>query len=103
MKTHNNFDERFEFTGSVKTWSLIAIVVGVLVVLLGFVTGAGERTFDNLLLNGYYFTCVCIAGVVFCALQYVAQAGWSASLLRVPQAFIKVLPLIFRNVSTKLV
>jgi len=92
MKTHNNFDERFEFTGSVKTWSLIAIVVGVLVVLLGFITGSGERTFDNLLLNGYYFACVCIAGVVFCAIQYVAQAGWSASLLRVPQAFIKVLP-----------
>jgi hypothetical protein len=92
MKTHNNFDERFEFTGNVKTWSLIAIVVGVLVIALGFITGYGERTFDNLLLMGYYFACVCIAGVFFCAIQYVAQAGWSASILRVPQAMIKVLP-----------
>jgi len=92
MKTHNNFDERFEFTGSVKTWSLIAIVVGVLVVALGFLTGAGERTFANLLLMGYYFTCVCICGVFFCALQYVAQAGWSASILRIPQAFARALP-----------
>ncbi|HEY0246409.1 MAG TPA: quinol:cytochrome C oxidoreductase [Mucilaginibacter sp.] len=92
MKTHNNFDERFEFTGSVKTWSLIAIVVGVLVIALGFFTGYAERTFDNLLLMGYYFACVCIAGVFFCALQYAAQAGWSASILRVPQALAKTLP-----------
>src|SRR6201996_9149662 len=93
MKTHHNFDERFEFTGNVKTWSLIAIVVGILVIALGFFTGYGERTFANLLLMGYYFTCVCICGVFFCALQYVAQAGWSASILRVPQAFAKVLPI----------
>jgi hypothetical protein len=92
MKTHNNFDERFEFTGSVKTWSLVAIVVGVVVIALGFLTGAGERTFANLLLMGYYFTCVCICGVFFCALQYVAQAGWSASILRIPQAFARILP-----------
>jgi len=92
MKTHNNFDERFEFTGSVKTWSLIAIVVGVLVVALGFFSGYAERTFDNLLLMGYYFTCVCTAAVFFCAIQYAAQAGWSTSILRVPHAFIKVLP-----------
>jgi len=92
MKTHHNFDERFEFTGNVKTWSLIAIVVGILVVALGFFTGAGERTFANLLLMGYYFTCVCICGVFFCALQYVAQAGWSASILRIPQAFARALP-----------
>ncbi len=92
MKTHNNFDGRFEFTGSVKTWSLVAIVVGVLVVALGFFTGDGERTFANVLLMGYYFTCVCICGVFFCALQYVAQAGWSASILRIPQAFARTLP-----------
>ncbi|MBK0381298.1 quinol:cytochrome C oxidoreductase [Mucilaginibacter segetis] len=92
MKTHNNFDEPFEFAGKVKTWSLVMIAVGVIGVLLGFLTNDGERTFANLLLMGYYFTCVCLAGVFFCAIQYAAQAGWSASLLRIPQAFIKVLP-----------
>ena len=29
MKTHNSFNEQFEFTGKAKTWSLIAIVIGV--------------------------------------------------------------------------
>jgi hypothetical protein len=93
MKTHNSFDEQFEFTGSVKTWSLIAIVIGVVAIAFGILTGDVERTFANLLLMGYYFTCVCLCGVFFCAVQYVAQAGWSASILRVPHAFIKVLPI----------
>lgn len=93
MKTHNSFDEQFEFTGQAKTLSIAAIVIGVITIAGGFLTGNGERTFANLLLMGYYFACVCTAGVFFCALQYVAQAGWSASLLRVPQAFARVLPI----------
>ena len=92
MKTHNNFDERFEFTGKAKTWSLLAIVIGVLVVLIGFLTSQAERTFANLLLMGYYFASVCICGAFFCGVQYVAQAGWSASILRIPQGFSRMLP-----------
>jgi hypothetical protein len=92
MKTHNSFDERYVFEGKAKTWSLIAIAIGVLSVVLGFVVNA-DRTFSNLLLMGYYFTCVCTAGALFCAIQYVAQAGWSASMIRVPQAFAKILPI----------
>ncbi len=92
MKTSHSFDERFEFQGKAKTWSLVMIAIGVIGILYGFLSGSGERTFANLLLMGYYFTCVCICGIFFCALQYVAQAGWSASILRVPQAFAKALP-----------
>src|SRR5690348_18374107 len=93
MKTHNSFDEQYQFTGKLKTGSLIAIVIGVITIVAGFLTNHAEQTFDNLLLVGYYFTCVCAAGVMFCAIQYAAQAGWSAAILRVPQAFGKVLPI----------
>ena len=93
MKTSHSFDELFEFQGRSKTWSLVMIAIGVIGILYGFLSGSGERTFANMLLMGYYFTCVCICGIFFCAVQYVAQAGWSASILRVPQAFAKVLPI----------
>ncbi|MEO6850992.1 MAG: quinol:cytochrome C oxidoreductase [Mucilaginibacter sp.] len=93
MKTHNSFDEQYQFTGKVKTWSLLAIVIGVVTILAGVLTNQTEQTFDNLLLMGYYFTCVCAGGVMFCAIQYAAQAGWSAAILRVPQAFGRVLPI----------
>jgi len=94
MKTHDNFDGQYEFAGKAKTWSLIAIVIGVITIIGGFaIAGFAERTFSNLLLMGYYFACVCMSGVFFCAVQYVAQAGWSASVLRIPQAFAKTLPI----------
>lgn len=92
MKTSHSFDEQFKFEGKAKTVSLILIVIGVIGVAAGFLTGSGERTFANLLLGGYYFACVCIAGIFFSAIQYVAQAGWSVAVLRVPQAFAKALP-----------
>jgi hypothetical protein len=92
MNNSHSFDEQFEFKGKARTWSLIMIAVGVIGLLFGFLTGDGERTFANLLLNGYYLSCICICGIFFCALQYVAQAGWSTAVLRVPQAFAKVLP-----------
>lgn len=93
MDSHNiDYNERFEFSSKAKTWSLISIAIGVIAVVIGFATGHAERTFSNLLLMGYYFTCICMAGAFFLAIQYVAQAGWSASIIRVPQAFVKVLP-----------
>jgi hypothetical protein len=88
-----NFSETFDFSGKVKTISIVAILVGIIAIAYGFLTGNTERTFLNLLLMSYYFTCVCSAGVFFCAIQFVAQAGWSAALLRIPQAFGKILPL----------
>ncbi len=91
-KTHN-FAQHFEFAGKAKTWSLLALLAGIAAVSYGFYSGHAERTFANLLLMAYYFTCVCAAGAFFIALQFVAQAGWSAGLIRIPQAFAKVLPI----------
>jgi hypothetical protein len=87
-----NFSEQFNFSGKAKTLSIVGIIIGIATVAYGFLSGSSERTFLNLLLMSYYFTCVCAAGLFFLAIQFVAQAGWSASLLRVPQAFTKVLP-----------
>jgi hypothetical protein len=93
MKTSHSFDEQFQFQGKAKTWSLVMIAIGVIGIAIGFLSGGGERTFANLLLMSYYFACVCTCGVFFLAVQYVAQAGWSASILRIPQAFAKALPI----------
>ena len=94
MGTHNiNFSEQFEFTGKAKTLSIVGIVLGVAAIAYGFLSGLHERTFANLLLMAYYFACVCMSGTFFLAIQHVAQAGWSASILRVPQAMAKTLPI----------
>lgn len=87
-----NYDQQFEFAGKAKTYSFVAIGIGLLAIAFGFLSGHTERTFANLLLMSYYFACVCMQGVFFCAIQYVAQAGWSASIIRIPQAYARVLP-----------
>ena len=51
-----------------------------------------QRLFANLWINNVYFTGIAIIGVFFVAFQYAAQAGWSAGLKRVPEAFGAWLP-----------
>jgi hypothetical protein len=92
MLTTPNFQDQFVFKNKAKAWSFVMIMIGIIGTSYGFLSGSGERTFSNLLLMGYYFACVCIFGVCFCAIQYVSKAGWSASILRIPHVFIKLLP-----------
>lgn len=101
MGTHNhhhdyNFSERFQFAGIGKILSLVGIAVGVIAIVIGLMSSDHimvERTYANLLLMGYYFTCVCAAGAFFVALQMVTQSGWSAGLIRIPQAMASILPI----------
>lgn len=51
-----------------------------------------ERLFTNFWINNVYFTGLAVIGLFFTALQYAAQAGWSASIKRVPEAFGAWLP-----------
>lgn len=89
-----NFDltQKYEFSSSAKRWSIIMILLGIATVAFGFMSGESDRTFANLLLNSYYMTGICVAGLFFIAVQFVANAGWSTSLIRVPSAFSTVLP-----------
>lgn len=50
------------------------------------------RVWANLWLNSVYFVGIAVAGVFFLATQYVAKAGWSALIKRVPEAFGEFLP-----------
>lgn len=101
MGTHShqheyNFSEKFQFAGIAKILSLAAIVIGIVAIALGLMSSNSimvERTYANLLLMGYYFTCVCAAGAFFVALQLVTQSGWSTGLIRIPQAMSSVLPI----------
>ena len=96
MGTHQNtynFNEQFEFSGKAKTWSSVAIIIGVLAIAYGFIITGSDRAFANLLLMSYYFTAICAAGAVFLAIQLVSQSAWSAGFLRIPHAFASVLPI----------
>ena len=54
-----------------------------------------QRFFSNLWINNVYFTGISVSAVFFLTIQYVAQAGWSAGLIRVPIAMGSWLPYAF--------
>src|SRR3546814_13397356 len=85
-------NEQYEFSGKTRTISLVMVAIGLVCVAVGFITGDTERTWANLLLNNYYMVLLAFSGVMYCAIQYVAQAGWGTNILRVPQAFLSVAP-----------
>lgn len=85
--------ENYIVSDKAKRISIALIAVGVIAVLAGFFTGHAERTWANLLTSSYFFTCITLGGIMFCAIQYVAQAGWSVVLVRIAQAFSAVQPL----------
>lgn len=118
-------DERFEFTaGHKKNIGILGIVglslfiLGVLALVFGghgdaaahgaeaaghgAASGGGhgefhwwQRVYANLWFNNVFFSGIAAVGVLFVAIQYAAQAGWSAGLIRVPLAFGNWLPYAF--------
>ncbi len=53
------------------------------------------RIWANLLVAGYFFTMVSLCGLFWYAIQYAANAGWSSSLKRVPEAIYTFIPVPF--------
>ena len=51
-----------------------------------------QRPWSSLLISTLFFLMVSVAATLWWALQYVAQAGWSALLLRIPMAISSFIP-----------
>lgn len=67
------------------------IAIGVLTICYGFMTHP-DRQWANLLVDNFFFMAIALAGTFFLAVQYVAQAGWSTVIKRVPEATSQFLP-----------
>ena len=53
---------------------------------------AKQRPWSSLLASNLFFLMISLAALVWLAVQYISQSGWSASLLRIPQAVTAFLP-----------
>lgn len=99
---HYNLDQKFEFTSAIKKPIMTVLIIGAILLGIGIVMamlGGGheevgeaagghefhwyERLYANLWINNVYFAGIAIIGVFFFAIQYAAQAGWSAPIVRV--------------------
>jgi len=84
-------EDRFTIPQKFRLAAYLLIGIGVVSFTLGFFIDS-QRTWANFLLNNYYFVSLAIGAAFFIAIQYVAQAGWSAAFKRVPEAMTAYLP-----------
>ncbi|WP_158858451.1 quinol:cytochrome C oxidoreductase [Lunatibacter salilacus] len=108
--TNYNLDQKFDFTAGLKKTVITVGVAGAVLLVLGILLGMfgghghegdadhhafhwSQRLFANLWINNVYFTGIAIIGVFFFAIQYAAQAGWSAPLVRLMISFGHWLPI----------
>ena len=71
-------------------WTIV--LVGAVAVASGIALDP-QRTWPELLLNGFYLTATALAGIVFISLQYLSGASWSAGMRRIPEAMMSALPI----------
>lgn len=81
----------FTIDKKAKNLSLYLIGIGLIAIVYGFFTDS-HSAWPSLLFNTYFFLGISVFAVFFVALQYVAEAGWSIVLKRVPEAIMSALP-----------
>jgi hypothetical protein len=82
---------RYILTKNNKTLSAVLMAVGAAAIAYGLFTDT-HRTWPSLLLGCFFILAMALAGTFFLAVQYVAEVGWTAALLRILQAFGTYIP-----------
>ena len=84
--------DRFVLAPRARTIARAAAAAGVLAVAVGLVADP-DRTWPNLLMNGFFAVALALAGMVSIALQFLSGATWNARLRRVSEALMAPLPI----------
>jgi len=73
----------------------VAVGAALLCGIAGFASLSGDRSrlWADLLVGGFYFLSLGLAGVLFLAIQYLSRAGWWVVIRRVPEAMAAFVPL----------
>jgi hypothetical protein len=87
----------FTISNKAKTLTLALIAIGLLLTVVGVVTGMGDHHFKtrlltNGLINGFFFFAVGLGALFFLALQYATETGWYASVKRIIESIAGFLP-----------
>ena len=81
----------FTINKKAKNLSMALMAIGLIALIFGFITNA-HGAWPALLFNTYFYLGISVFAVFFVAMQYVAEAGWSIELKRVPEAIMAALP-----------
>ena len=89
--TMNKTNNMYTPSRNIGIASMFMIIIGLISLTIAFITDS-HAAWTNLLFNNYFFLGISLFAVFFVALQYVAEAGWSIAIKRVPEAIMTFLP-----------
>lgn len=91
---------QFEVPSKMKTWSMGLVIVGLIAIILGFVTkGASSdeleraRFWGTVMYNSVFFLMICNAAMFFLCACTLAMGGWQQSFKRVAEAISAIVPI----------
>ncbi len=84
----------FQISTRARAVAVFMLVLGLVAAIYGVITNP-ERAWPNLLVDGFYITSLGASAMFFLAAQRATGARWSASLRRIPEAFMPILPVAF--------
>ena len=85
----------FTFSKRAKSISMILMVIGLLSLVVGALTDPTDhhqKTWANLLVNGFFFFGISLGALFFYALQYATETAWSVMVKRVFEGIMSYLP-----------
>lgn len=82
-----NGPNKFEYTSKLKNTFLTLLGVGVVLTVIGLVTGATmDRFWSNFLLDTIFFLGISVLAVFFLSAHQIAMSGWHINVKRIPEA-----------------
>jgi len=81
----------YTFTSKTKNICFILMGIGLLSLAGGFIADS-HRAWPTLLHNAFFFMAIGLGALFFMAIQYAAEAGWSATVKRPMEAIASYLP-----------
>ncbi len=81
-----DLDIKYKVGGTFRITTIIMVLIGIIAIVMGFMSGETNRTWANLLLNNFYFLSLAIGATFWMTMSAITQAGWSTAYLRIPQA-----------------
>ena len=96
--------EQFEIPSKLKTWSLALIGVGLVALIVGFITkGMGNEEqqvefIGTIMYNTIFWTLICNGAMFFISVCTLAMGGWYQAFRRIPEAISTLVP-IFGSIT----
>lgn len=86
--------KKFEMSKSLQLMIYAFLGIGLVTLILAFITKQQDRLWSSYLVSFFYFSCLALGGLFFAAVNNLSNAGWSVSIRRLSEGMTSFMPVI---------